>query len=215
MPTATTDLLLHPVRMRIIQAFLGGRALTAQDLGQRLGDVPPATLYRHLNALAHGGVLVVSDERKVRGAVEKRYALADDTPEISPAELAAMSPADLLRAFVSFLAGLIGAFARYLNRGRVDLARDGVGFREVTVQLSDEELRALLADLDRRLRAALTNEPRPDRQSRLFARIVLPGDPAPLDDSARSCWCSVSPPSGGSPERWHRLVLDEMKGWNG
>ncbi|MGH9123627.1 MAG: helix-turn-helix domain-containing protein [Acidimicrobiales bacterium] len=38
---ASADLLLHPVRLRIIKAFLGDRALTTAQLAAELDDVPP------------------------------------------------------------------------------------------------------------------------------------------------------------------------------
>ena len=56
---ASADLLLHPVRLRIVQAFLGDRALTTAELGTELPDVPPASLYRHVGVLVEGGVLAV------------------------------------------------------------------------------------------------------------------------------------------------------------
>jgi hypothetical protein len=34
------DLLLHPVRLRIVQAFLGARALTTSQLSAELSEVP-------------------------------------------------------------------------------------------------------------------------------------------------------------------------------
>lgn len=176
--SAITDLLLHPVRMRIVQSFLGGLELTTRDLRDRLADVPPATLYRHLNALAKGGVLDVVDVRKVRGAVEKRYALPGGTEVFTETDLAAMSPAEHLRLFTSFLAGLLGTYARYLDRERIDLVRDGVSYRAVTLQLSDAELYRLLADPGY-LPQALANESRADRRSRLIARIVMPDDTPP------------------------------------
>jgi helix-turn-helix protein len=37
---ASADLLLHPVRLRIIKAFLGDRALTVTQLAAELDDVP-------------------------------------------------------------------------------------------------------------------------------------------------------------------------------
>jgi hypothetical protein len=37
---ASADLLLHPVRLRIVQAFLGDRALTTTQLRGELPDVP-------------------------------------------------------------------------------------------------------------------------------------------------------------------------------
>jgi DNA-binding transcriptional ArsR family regulator len=72
---ASADLLLHPVRLRIIQAFLGDRALTTTQLRDELGDVPPASLYRHVANLVDAGVLTVVSERRVRGAVERGYVL--------------------------------------------------------------------------------------------------------------------------------------------
>jgi DNA-binding transcriptional ArsR family regulator len=62
----SADLLLHPVRLRILRAFLGDRALTTTELRTELPDVPPASLYRHVARLADGGVLSVVAERRVR-----------------------------------------------------------------------------------------------------------------------------------------------------
>ena len=39
---SSADLLLHPVRLRIVQAFLGDRALTTSQLSAELSDIPPA-----------------------------------------------------------------------------------------------------------------------------------------------------------------------------
>src|SRR6266511_4425876 len=41
---ATADLLLHPVRLRIVQAFLGDRALTTSALSAELADVATASI---------------------------------------------------------------------------------------------------------------------------------------------------------------------------
>ena len=174
MKSSNIDLILHPVRMRIIQALIGGRRLTANDLGQLLADVPPATLYRHINPLVEAGILVVVDERKVRGAVEKTYGLQESALEISPEELAGATREDHMRFFATFVAGLLGSFSRYLNQDDVDLARDGAGYRQVTLHLSDDELRELLGAGNDIFLRALTNEPTPDRQARVITRIVIP-----------------------------------------
>src|ERR1700689_4133268 len=80
---ASADLLLHPVRLRIVKAFLGDRALTTAQLAAELDDVPAGSLYRHIALLTKAGVLQVVAERRVRGAVERTYAmrlLARDEP---------------------------------------------------------------------------------------------------------------------------------------
>jgi Helix-turn-helix domain len=40
------ELILHPVRLKILQALVGDRVLSTRQLGQLLPDVAQATLYR-------------------------------------------------------------------------------------------------------------------------------------------------------------------------
>lgn len=181
---AKAELLLHPVRLRIIQAFLGGRdgrRLTAQRLADALADVPPATLYRHLNALAAAGVLAVAAERRVRGAWEKVYALPGEGVRLAPEELARASRADQLHYFTTFVASLLGAFSRYLQRDRIDPLADGVGYRQLALYLSDAEFARLIAALEATVDAARDNTPAPDRRLRLFTTVILPADETPPD----------------------------------
>lgn len=71
---AAQDLLLNPIRLRMIGAVACGKR-TAGEIGEALPDVPAATLYRHLKKLADAGVLAVVATRPARGAVERVYAL--------------------------------------------------------------------------------------------------------------------------------------------
>jgi hypothetical protein len=43
---ASADLLLHPVRLRLVKTFLGDRALTTKQLAVELADVPAGSIYR-------------------------------------------------------------------------------------------------------------------------------------------------------------------------
>lgn len=181
---AKADLLLHPVRMRILQTFLGGiqgRRMTTQQIAEALDDVPQATLYRHLNKLAAGRVLVVVEERQVRGGVERVYELPPHAAQISTAELAQMTREDHLRSFTMFVSSLLGNFGRYLERERIDFVRDGVGYREVALYLNDEEFFRVTAAMNQALLPALGNQPAPGRTRRLFSSVVMP-----LPDSAES-----------------------------
>src|SRR6266540_1222292 len=113
---ATADLLLHPVRLRIVQAFLGDRALTTSALSAELADVPTASLYRHVARLVDAGVLQVVAERRVRGALERTYVLRVAAASIGLDQIAAMSADEHRQAFMAFVAGLLGDFDRYLAR---------------------------------------------------------------------------------------------------
>ena len=176
---ATADVLLHPVRLRIVQAFLGDRALTTSQLATELSDVPAASLYRHVARLVEAGVLAVVAERRVRGALERTYELRLDAATIGPDELAAMTADEHRQAFVAFVARLLGDFDRYLARGDIDLVRDGAGYRLGAFWLDDTEYQQLLDELNQVLLARLANEPKPGRRRRLIGSVLLPGEEAP------------------------------------
>jgi DNA-binding transcriptional ArsR family regulator len=167
---------LHPVRLRIVQA-VAGRRLTAAELAAALGDVPQATLYRHIGTLLEAGVLSVAAERRVRGATERTYVLAAGGGDLSPADLATAARDDHLRYFAVFVAGLLGDFGRYLDAGGGDLLADGVGYRQVPLELSDQELAELAGRLNAAVAPALHNTPAPGRRRRMFTTILMPADP--------------------------------------
>ncbi|MFN8630050.1 MAG: helix-turn-helix domain-containing protein [Chloroflexota bacterium] len=176
-PANSAALILHPVRMRVILALGRGIPLTAQDLADLLPDVARATLYRHLAILVDGGVIEVVAEQRVRGAMERTYALRHGFASLSKEDLEAASREDHLRYFASFTASLIDEYARYLQRDRIDLAADGVSYREATVYMTDEEA----ADLSREVWSAIARrvgaEPSP-RRPRTLAVISIPGQEA-------------------------------------
>ena len=171
----SADLLLHPVRLRIVQAFLGDRALTTSQLRSELPDVPPASLYRHVARLVDASVLAVVAERRVRGALERTYVLRTSAATISVDELARMTTDEHRQAFLAFVATLIGDFDRYLDRGEIDLLRDGVSYRLIGLWLTDSELAELSRDLFTALQPRLANAPRRGRKQRILATVLLPG----------------------------------------
>jgi hypothetical protein len=180
----SADLLLHPVRLRIVQAFLGDRALTTGALAAELADVPPATLYRQVARLVDAGVLQVAAQRQVRGTVERTYVLRSSAALITPDQIARMSVDDMRQAFLAFVAGLLGDVDRYLARDDVDPVRDGASFRLAGLWLDDVEFAALLRELTRVLQPAAANPPRPGRKRRILATVVLPGQVSPSHEEA-------------------------------
>jgi hypothetical protein len=170
------DLLLHPVRLRILQAFLGDRPLTTQQLRAELPDVPAASLYRHVGVLADAGVLTVAAERRGRGALERTYVLRVVAANIGLAELAEMTPEDHRQAFTAFAAGLLSAFDRYLAQGDVDLVRDGVTYQMAGLWLDDSEYAEMLRALQTILGPLVANGPKPGRKRRILGSVLLPGE---------------------------------------
>ena len=175
---ASADLLLHPVRLRIVQAFLGDRTLTTADLRSELPDVPAATLYRHVGVLAEAGVLAVVGERRVRGAAERSYRLVTEAASVGAADAAAMSVDEHRRAFATFVAALLADFDRYADAAAgpgLDPAADGVGYRQLALWLDDEEFTELVTELRAVLTARMALEPDGVRRRRIVSQVFLPG----------------------------------------
>jgi len=82
----SANVLLHPVRLAIVQQFeIGMRQLSVAQLAAELPEISPATLYRHVNVLVENGVCVVVGRRKVRSVEERVYALR--SPESTQARV--------------------------------------------------------------------------------------------------------------------------------
>lgn len=171
---ARADLVLHPIRLRIVQAFLGDRALTTTQLRNELPDVPPASLYRQVARLVEGGVLSVVAERRVRGTQERTYILRTAAANVGFDDLAKMSSEDHRQAFLTFVAGLIADFDSYLARPKIDLVRDGVSYRLMGLWLTDQELAELGRELFSALQPRLVNAPKRGRKRRILATVLLP-----------------------------------------
>ncbi len=184
---ATADLLLHPVRLRIVKAFLGDRALTTSEIAAELGDVPAGSLYRHISLLAKAGVLQVVAERRVRGAVERTYTLRLLAARIGPAEASAMSLDEHARAFMAYIAGLLADFDRYVASRPVDRVGDGADYRVAAMWLTEAEFIDFLRDLAAIAQPRLANPPAKGRRRRLLYTVMLPGsenEPAPAGDAS-------------------------------
>ena len=173
---SSAELVLHPVRLRIVQAFLGTPSLTTGQLRERMPDVPTATLYRQVATLVEGGLLEVVDERQVRGATERTYALRAKNASMTPAEAGTLPPEEHRRLFMTFVAGLLGDFDRYLAREDVDFERDLTGYRQAVLNLTDEELLDLVRDLGEVLAPRLTLPEGPGRRRRILTTVLVPGE---------------------------------------
>ncbi|GHO78767.1 transcriptional regulator [Ktedonobacter sp. SOSP1-85] len=176
----TIELLLHPVRLRIVHAMSGGRALTTFQLRARMPDVSKATMYRQVGLLVDGGILEVEGEQKVGGTVERRYRLRGPSAVISADAAASVSLEDYRRAFATAMTALLGEFNAYLDRGHADPTADSVGFRQHSLWLSPNERDELISEMRKAIVPQLKNEPAPGRRQHLLSPILFPIEDSPL-----------------------------------
>jgi len=173
----TTDLLLHPVRLRVVHALSGGRTRTTGELCARMPDVSKVTVYRHVALLVEAGFIEVAEEHRVRGAVERRYRLRQDRPSIDGDAAAAMSLDDHRRGFAAAMVVLIAEFNAYLDRDGANPTADSVSYRQGTLWLSPDELAGLMGELVSVLQPRLGNQPAPGRTPYLLSPILFPTEP--------------------------------------
>ncbi|BDM74128.1 transcriptional regulator (plasmid) [Streptomyces nigrescens] len=173
----TADLLLHPVRLRVVHALSGGRELTTGELCARMPEVSKVTVYRHVSLLTEAGFLEVAGEHRVRGAVERRYRLRQNRPSIDADGAAAMSLDDHRRGFAAAMVVLIAEFNAYLDREGANPTADSVSYRQGTLWLSPDELSGLLGKLAEVLQPCLGNEPAPGRVPYLLSPVLFPAEP--------------------------------------
>ncbi|MEV4807037.1 helix-turn-helix domain-containing protein [Nonomuraea sp. NPDC049421] len=169
----TLELILHPVRLRIMWALSGGRTRTTSDLCESLPDVPKTTLYRHIALLADAGLLEVAGEQRVRGTVERHYRLRQDATRI---DADAMSLEDHRHGFAAAMGALIAEFGAYLSRPGADPATDGVGYRHATLWLTPDEMTDLADEVRRALVARAGNGPGGGRRPYLISPVFFPSD---------------------------------------
>ena len=170
----TLELLLHPVRVRIVHAMSGGLTRTTSDLVARLPDVSKATVYRHVSLLAAAGVLEVVSEQRVHGAVERRYRLHRPRAVIDPDAAASMTLEEHRHGFAAAMAALVAEFNTYLDQPHANPTEDNVGYRQIPLWLNQDELAELISQIRRILMSKMDNQPAPGRRLHLLSPIVFP-----------------------------------------
>ena len=179
MSTARLDLLLHPVRLRLVHALHLARMLTTSGLCAALPDVPKATVYRQVKRLVRGGVFEVESARQVRGAVERRYRLAAGGAVVDAKAARSMTLEDHRRGFTAAMAALIGDFSAYLDLRGANPMADEVSYRQFTMWLRPAERSQLVLDFQRTLQALMSNKPAAGRVPYMVSTIFFPTSARP------------------------------------
>lgn len=165
------ELIMHPVRLRIVRALLI-KPQTTQELAEQLTDVPVSSLYRHLKLLLEGELIGVAETNIVQGIQEKVYELAQ-MPSLNRTEMAEVSAEDHLRYFTTFMAILLQGFADYLENGP-DFGSDMVGYNEVEVWATPEQFDSFSQKLNAAIMPLLRQEMGDGRKRYKLATVVFP-----------------------------------------
>ncbi|ARK28716.1 helix-turn-helix domain-containing protein [Halalkalibacter krulwichiae] len=175
MSSNKADLMLHPVRMRIIQALMTYEEMNVQQLLEKLPDIPQATMYRHLKQLLDNELIEVTATNKVRGTIEKTYAVRKDKITLSESDLQNTSTEEHIRYFMAYQANLLNEFERYVTKHTPDKYKsDGMGYWQTTVNLTEQEMTQLGKELSEVIQKYARNKPTAERNPRTFATVFIP-----------------------------------------
>lgn len=167
------DLLLHPIRLRIVQ-LLVNRPMTANQIKDQLTDVAQATLYRQLKTLLDGGLLEVVHEQAIRGGVERTYGVVESAAKLDYADVADAEPDEHFRLFATFAGMILNDYASYLNSDGFDLQEDRVGYSQAPLWLTTAEFDEFASAIKDLVAERLENQPTPERRRYLLNTIVMP-----------------------------------------
>lgn len=167
MTQPTNEVLMNPIRMRIIQFFLTHRTATSAEAAAELSDIPRATLYRHISVLESHGYLQVVHKTRIRGATERTFALNE-------AQLA--DGGDSSQKAFRILMGLYRDFDRYFSGAACDPVRDYVFLKTDELRLTDAEYNEFLVKMLGLIKEYAGKTPDDTRKLRRFSLISSPTD---------------------------------------
>ncbi|QHA93587.1 ArsR family transcriptional regulator [Bacillus sp. N1-1] len=145
MSQSKADIILHPVRMKIIQYLAKGDA-TGYEIVTGLPQIPQATLYRHLNILNKEHIIAVIDEKQIRGAVEKTYSLQKDGARINAGDFKNMSEEEQMQLLTTLYFDLLNKTEDYIKSENT-IEKDPFGFNRVELHLTEDEFHNMRNDL--------------------------------------------------------------------
>ena len=173
MRLSKADLIIHPIRLRILQVLSRAPA-TTHKISETLADVPVSSLYRHLRLLLEGELIVISETRLIHGIEEKAYQIAK-VPRLTQEDLVDLSSEEHLQYFTIYLVTLLEGFKKYLESSpEIDYLRDRTGYTEIEFWATGEELDQLSKSINQSIKTLMENKPSKDRRLQKLAIITHP-----------------------------------------
>ncbi len=165
--------LMHPLRIRIIQELATQGKATTKELLQVCGECSQASLYRHLKDLLEHQLIQVVDENNINGIIEKVYGIQDNLLKVLDIDPANMSKTEYMSLFSQFIISLLTDFNAYFNHEKaMENVIHHIGFSSSSLFLTDEELQALMAEIASIILKRHQNKMAPGRKLRKISHVV-------------------------------------------
>lgn len=132
--------LSNPVRIRVMQYLQTHGEATTKQISEAISDVPAPTLYRHINTLLNEEVLLVKEERKVRGSLERLLA-------INVEKMSAGVNSNISETAYQFLMELYMKFQKYGCKDNANPQKDRLSLRTCVLTLTDDSFDKFIQDI--------------------------------------------------------------------
>lgn len=132
--------LSNPVRIRVMQYLQTHGEATTKQISEAISDVPAPTLYRHINTLLKEEVLLVKEERKVRGSLERLLV-------INVEKMSAAADSNISDSAYQFLMELYMKFYKYSCKDNADPQKDRLSLRTCVLNLTDDSFDNFMRDI--------------------------------------------------------------------
>lgn len=159
-------LVLNPARLRILQYIRLHGSVRTSDIVKYLNDIPRATVYHHVKILEENNMIEVVKENRVRGTIEKVYALKEYTSSMEGETFVALSTA--------FHVGLMQEMNEYFSRKDQYHKKDNVFFSSALLYMSDNEYESLLKNMADLLKPYIEQKPKSNLKLRKLSIISSP-----------------------------------------
>ena len=176
MPSKALNLVLHPVRLRIIQTLVR-RERNTQHIAEAMPDIPVSSLYRHIRLLLESGYIETASTRSVNGIEEKTYRTSETKPPLlSSEDFEGLRKDELAQAFSMLVGMILTSFQEYLDATpEPDWRRDQLGCAEFTFFATPEEYGRIWSTVWSTLSGAEALPATRDRLKRKIALASYPG----------------------------------------
>lgn len=137
--------LSNPIRMQVMQYLQTYGEATTKQISESLKDIPTPTLYRHINVMVKEEVLLIKEERKVRGSLERLLA-------INYEKMSSTLHSNIADTSYKFLMELYMRFQKYSCNSDADLKKDRISLTTCILKLTDDSFDDFINEINTTLK---------------------------------------------------------------
>ncbi len=162
-------ILTDPISNKIIQLIRIKGQMTVSEIIDANTGIPRATIYRRIEKMVEVGAIYVADTNKIRGQVEKIYAIKDIFVQGSP------SNEDNLKLTTMSLMSILGQYEAYFQGEDVDINRDKLFMVNYCISLNDKDFSDMLGEMYKIVDKYQKKQSKEDARLRSLYLLSAPG----------------------------------------